>query len=223
MRHRLTYPDGRTPSPRNDAPQFVRSSSSHQDHESQVGDLYRRCLIACIGPPSLNQRSARYKHARRSIFLLPHSLSLFNPLTGWSINTIGGHHPNGPLTKQTSDGRSPRVRHPYRPSAISNIGISKFLLIATLFKCLDPALTIAAALNSKSPFVSPFGLEQEADRAKISFRTGAQLSLPNIDSYEEQRPRISSPFTTPSRAGDELLPIQPSSVSSVGLITSVIR
>jgi ATP-dependent RNA helicase DHX29 len=54
-----------------------------------------------------------------------------------------------------------------------DVHLGKFLLIAALFKCLDPALTIAATLNSKSPFVAPFGLEQEADRAKLSFKTGA--------------------------------------------------
>ncbi|KAJ6575250.1 P-loop containing nucleoside triphosphate hydrolase protein [Mycena capillaripes] len=53
----------------------------------------------------------------------------------------------------------------------TDVHLGKFLLTATLFRCLDPALTIAAALNSKSPFVSPFGHEQEADRAKIAFRT----------------------------------------------------
>ncbi|KAF7347727.1 putative helicase C15C4.05 [Mycena venus] len=52
----------------------------------------------------------------------------------------------------------------------TDVHLGKFLLIATLFRCLDPALTIAAALNSKSPFVSPFGHEQEADRAKVAFR-----------------------------------------------------
>lgn len=52
----------------------------------------------------------------------------------------------------------------------TDVHLGKFLLISTLFRCLDPALTIAAALNSKSPFVSPLGLEQEADRAKCSFR-----------------------------------------------------
>ncbi|KAF5377628.1 hypothetical protein D9615_005290 [Tricholomella constricta] len=52
----------------------------------------------------------------------------------------------------------------------TDVHLGKFLLTATLFRCLDPALTIAAALNSKSPFVSPFGFEQEADRAKQSFR-----------------------------------------------------
>ncbi|ESK98316.1 atp dependent rna [Moniliophthora roreri MCA 2997] len=52
----------------------------------------------------------------------------------------------------------------------TDVHLGKFLLIATLMRCLDPALTIAASLNSKSPFVTPFGLEQEADRAKASFR-----------------------------------------------------
>ncbi|THH31997.1 hypothetical protein EUX98_g2175 [Antrodiella citrinella] len=53
----------------------------------------------------------------------------------------------------------------------TDVHLGKFLLIATLFRCLDPALTIAATLNSKSPFVTPFGLQDEADRAKLSFRS----------------------------------------------------
>ncbi|KAJ7170010.1 P-loop containing nucleoside triphosphate hydrolase protein [Mycena filopes] len=53
----------------------------------------------------------------------------------------------------------------------TDVHLGKFLLTATLFRCLDPALTIAAALNSKSPFLSPFGHEHEADRAKLAFRT----------------------------------------------------
>ncbi|THU91743.1 P-loop containing nucleoside triphosphate hydrolase protein [Dendrothele bispora CBS 962.96] len=51
-----------------------------------------------------------------------------------------------------------------------DVHLGKFLLTAAVFRCLDPALTIAATLNSKSPFISPMGLEQEADRAKASFR-----------------------------------------------------
>lgn len=58
----------------------------------------------------------------------------------------------------------------------TDVHLGKFLLIATLFRCLDPALTIAASLNSKSPFVSPFGSEQEADRAKNTFRVGMCIS-----------------------------------------------
>ena len=54
----------------------------------------------------------------------------------------------------------------------TDVHLGKFLLVATIFGCLDPALTIAAALNSKSPFVTPFGLEQEADKARSSFQSG---------------------------------------------------
>ncbi|KAF9452647.1 P-loop containing nucleoside triphosphate hydrolase protein [Macrolepiota fuliginosa MF-IS2] len=54
----------------------------------------------------------------------------------------------------------------------TDVHLGKFLLIATLFRCLDPALTIAAALNSKSPFLTPLSLEAEAERAKASFRIG---------------------------------------------------
>ncbi|KAG1757436.1 P-loop containing nucleoside triphosphate hydrolase protein [Suillus lakei] len=52
----------------------------------------------------------------------------------------------------------------------TDVHLGKFLLNAVLFRCLDPALTIAAALSSKSPFIVPMGMEQEADRAKSSFR-----------------------------------------------------
>ncbi|KAH9982442.1 P-loop containing nucleoside triphosphate hydrolase protein [Lactifluus volemus] len=52
----------------------------------------------------------------------------------------------------------------------TDVHIGKLLLMATVFRCLDPALTIAATLNSKSPFLTPFGHEEEADRAKSSFR-----------------------------------------------------
>ncbi|KIK28427.1 hypothetical protein PISMIDRAFT_673419 [Pisolithus microcarpus 441] len=52
----------------------------------------------------------------------------------------------------------------------SDVYLGKFLLIAVVFRCLDPALTIAAALNSRSLFVKPLGLEREANRAKDSFQ-----------------------------------------------------
>lgn len=51
----------------------------------------------------------------------------------------------------------------------TDVHLGKLLLIAVVFRCLDPALTIAAALSSKSPFVTPLGMEEEADRAKNLF------------------------------------------------------
>lgn len=52
----------------------------------------------------------------------------------------------------------------------TDVHLGKLLLIAVVFRCLDPALTIAATLSSRSPFVTPLGMEGEADRAKNSFR-----------------------------------------------------
>lgn len=53
-----------------------------------------------------------------------------------------------------------------------DVHLGKFLLVAAMMKCLDPALTIAATLNGKSPFVAPFGIEGAADTAKKGFASG---------------------------------------------------
>lgn len=68
-----------------------------------------------------------------------------------------------------------------------DVHMGKFLLIASLFKCLDAALTIAAALNSKSPFVTPFGRESEADSVKSSFRVGNSDFLTIANAFNSWR------------------------------------
>lgn len=70
----------------------------------------------------------------------------------------------------TTEDITPLGRHLARIPLDVHMG--KFLLVATMFQCLDAALTIAAALNSKSPFITPFGREAEADLAKASFKVG---------------------------------------------------
>ncbi|CAN1772467.1 DExH-box ATP-dependent RNA helicase DExH1 [Linum perenne] len=47
--------------------------------------------------------------------------------------------------------------------------IGKMLLIGSIFQCLDPALTIAAGLAHRDPFVLPIDRKNEADAAKQSF------------------------------------------------------
>ncbi|KAL0920237.1 hypothetical protein M5K25_009358 [Dendrobium thyrsiflorum] len=47
--------------------------------------------------------------------------------------------------------------------------IGKMLLMGSIFQCLDPALTIAAALAYRDPFVLPVSRKEEADDAKRSF------------------------------------------------------
>ncbi|KAK7268103.1 hypothetical protein RIF29_20790 [Crotalaria pallida] len=47
--------------------------------------------------------------------------------------------------------------------------IGKMLLMGSIFQCLNPALTIAAALAYRNPFVLPISRKEEADEAKRSF------------------------------------------------------
>ncbi|KAK8936318.1 putative pre-mRNA-splicing factor ATP-dependent RNA helicase [Platanthera zijinensis] len=47
--------------------------------------------------------------------------------------------------------------------------IGKMLLMGSIFQCLDPALTIAAALAYRDPFVLPLNRKEEADDARRSF------------------------------------------------------
>ncbi|KAF6156014.1 hypothetical protein GIB67_035371, partial [Kingdonia uniflora] len=47
--------------------------------------------------------------------------------------------------------------------------IGKMLLMGSIFQCLDPALTIAAALAHRDPFVLPLNRKEEADAVKRSF------------------------------------------------------
>ncbi|OVA07164.1 Helicase [Macleaya cordata] len=47
--------------------------------------------------------------------------------------------------------------------------IGKMLLMGSIFQCLDPALTIAAALAHRDPFVLPINRKEDADAAKRSF------------------------------------------------------
>jgi len=50
-----------------------------------------------------------------------------------------------------------------------DVRIGKLMLFGAIFQCLDSVLTIAACLNTKSPFVSPFNKRAEAERAKRQF------------------------------------------------------
>jgi ATP-dependent RNA helicase DHX29 len=65
----------------------------------------------------------------------------------------------------------------------TDVHLGKFLLIAASFHCLDPALTIAATLNSKSPFITPLGEESRADAAKAGFRSG-RYANPRMNEYD---------------------------------------
>lgn len=75
----------------------------------------------------------------------------------------------------------------------TDVHLGKFLLIATLFKCLDPALTIVAALSSKTPFMTPFGFEAQADAAKRGFAVGNSDFLTLVNAFESWRRASDNP------------------------------
>lgn len=62
---------------------------------------------------------------------------------------------------------TPLGRHLCKLPLDPNIG--KMLLMGSIFQCLNPALTIAAALAHRDPFVLPINRKEEANAAKRSF------------------------------------------------------
>ncbi|CCX31615.1 P-loop containing nucleoside triphosphate hydrolase protein [Pyronema domesticum] len=68
-----------------------------------------------------------------------------------------------------------------------DVYLGKLVLLGSLFSCLDAALTMAALLSSKSPFVSPGGYGNEAERAKLSFERGGSDLLTIYNAYATWR------------------------------------
>uniref|UniRef100_A0A663N2K3 Putative ATP-dependent RNA helicase DHX57 n=1 Tax=Athene cunicularia TaxID=194338 RepID=A0A663N2K3_ATHCN len=65
-----------------------------------------------------------------------------------------------------------------------DIRIGKLMLFGTIFRCLDPALTIAASLAFKSPFVSPWDKREEANKKKLEFAVGNSDYLALLQAYK---------------------------------------
>lgn len=55
--------------------------------------------------------------------------------------------------------------------------LGKMLLLAGLFRCFQPMMTICASLGYKSPFLCPLGKEKEANAAKRNLAAGSQSDL----------------------------------------------
>ncbi|XP_053396236.1 putative ATP-dependent RNA helicase DHX57 [Mercenaria mercenaria] len=64
-----------------------------------------------------------------------------------------------------------------------DVRIGKLMLLGAIFRCLDPALTIAACLSFKSPFVTPFGKKHEATEKKLEFAAGNSDHLTMLNAY----------------------------------------
>ena len=58
-----------------------------------------------------------------------------------------------------------------------DVHLAKMLIYSAIFGCLDPMLTIAAAMSVKSPFIAPLNKRAEAQRAYNSFCTDSSDDL----------------------------------------------
>ncbi|XP_043913365.1 putative ATP-dependent RNA helicase DHX57 isoform X2 [Protopterus annectens] len=65
-----------------------------------------------------------------------------------------------------------------------DVRIGKLMLFGAIFRCLDSALTIAASLAFKSPFVSPWDKRDEANEKKLEFATANSDHLTFLQAYK---------------------------------------
>ncbi|XP_051867691.1 putative ATP-dependent RNA helicase DHX57 isoform X2 [Pristis pectinata] len=65
-----------------------------------------------------------------------------------------------------------------------DVRIGKLMLFGAIFRCLDPALTIAASLAFKSPFVAPWDKREEANAKKLEFAVAHSDYLTIFQAYK---------------------------------------
>lgn len=61
--------------------------------------------------------------------------------------------------------------------------LGKLIVLASIFGCLDFALTAAATLTSKSPFLSPMHAKKQADTVRLGFKRGDSDLLTVYNAY----------------------------------------
>ena len=74
--------------------------------------------------------------------------------------------------------------------------LGKMLLLGGLFGCVQPVLSVCAALGYKSPFLCPLGKEAEANAAKRALAGDAKSDhaalVAAIDGWQRERHRFAS-------------------------------
>ena len=63
--------------------------------------------------------------------------------------------------------------------------IGKLILLGAMFGVTDDALTIAATLSYRNPFMSPMAVRDQADRAKMNFATAQSDHLTVLNAYKQ--------------------------------------
>lgn len=63
--------------------------------------------------------------------------------------------------------------------------VGKMMIYGALFGCADPLLTLAAAMSSRSPFMSPFDLRDQADEARKTFAVAGSDHLTILNAFNQ--------------------------------------
>lgn len=63
--------------------------------------------------------------------------------------------------------------------------VGKMMIYGALFGCVDPLLTLAAAMSSRSPFMSPFDMRDQADEARKTFAVAGSDHLTILNAYNQ--------------------------------------
>ena len=71
--------------------------------------------------------------------------------------------------------------------------LGKLILYGATFGCLDFALTVAAALTSKSPFLTPMHAKKQADSVRLGFKRGDSDLLTLYNAYSSWRNVCTTP------------------------------
>ena len=59
------------------------------------------------------------------------------------------------------------------------------MIYGALFDCVDPLLTLAAAMSSRSPFMSPFDMRDQADEARKTFAVAGSDHLTILNAFNQ--------------------------------------
>jgi ATP-dependent RNA helicase DHX29 len=71
--------------------------------------------------------------------------------------------------------------------------LGKLILYGSIYGCLDFALTVAATLSSKTPFLSPMGAKKQADTVRLGFKRGDSDLLTAYNAYVSWRKVCTTP------------------------------
>jgi len=71
-----------------------------------------------------------------------------------------------------------------------DVRIGKLLLYGAMFSCLDSALTIAASLSQKSPFLTPFDKKEEVNKKKKEFMVASSDHFTILRAYNAWRKAV---------------------------------